>query len=108
MDDSNLNDCPPIVKRYLTTSHPDLPEDLQFLPPEKHRKVFEGFHKIGTIDADRLKDHEDLLVDLLVYMVAPCYVRCLCLLVSYPRQGCLTIALGLIELIRRMERSSLR
>jgi hypothetical protein len=75
MTEANLDKCPLLVKRYFTTPQPDIPEDLQFLPPGEHRKVYNGLRELAGLDADRIKDREDLIVDHLIFMVEPWYVE---------------------------------
>jgi hypothetical protein len=65
-----MRDVPPIVERYHAAPHPDLPEDLRFLSPNRQRKAWEGYNIVRQAP---LVHSEDLLVEYLVFMIVPWY-----------------------------------
>ena len=62
-----------VVDRYCEAPQPNLPKELQFLTPHKQRQVHKSYCTVYKWTADGLEQREDLIVDTLVYFIAPRY-----------------------------------
>jgi hypothetical protein len=62
---------PPIVLEYFAASHPDIPEDLQYLPIDQHRKIYKSYRIVKAAQPDVIQQREDSMVDYLVFMLIP-------------------------------------
>ena len=66
-----------VVANSTEVPQPDLPQELQFLSPDKQRQVFESWCTLYDASSEELKQREDLIEDFVVYAITPRYVEIL-------------------------------